>query len=474
MIFLTVPMNESPRQITEVRGMFDGSILALTLKLSIPFFISNAINLFYLIIDTYFITLIDKSSTALISGTGLVFPIYFLFIALAMGINIGVGTIVARAIGERNQDAIERAADSGLLIASIIAALSLALGYLYSGEILHFLAGSKLSEEAINNGMQFFHYLLPGLGLLLVGSVLLGTLQGEGLTRYIATASVLSAVINVVLDPVLIFQLKMGVAGAGLATSLAIGITAIYVIGIFVKNKSSIPIHWNPFKARRDLMLEIVNIGSLHSLGMFSMSITFMFLNNLVSSIGQDAMNSWALCGRTDQIILIPAFAISGATITMVGQNYGRSNLARVRSIYGWNVIFAIACVCVLAVVYNLAAHNLFAFFSDVEKVILGSVIQVRYLSFTFIGVSTAMISASTFQATGRPSPALIITIVRLGLLAVPAAFLLVHFFDLQMIGVFIGLGTGNLLGLPIAWAWTRRHLGGLSFKSVSAPPGPD
>lgn len=456
-------MNENG--IKEVHGMFDGAIMPLLLRLSIPFFISNFINLFYLIIDTYFITLIDKGSTSLMSGTGLVFPVYFLFMAFSMGLSIGTGALVARGIGEKNDKVIESAADSGLLISFILIALMIIPGYLFGDDIIRLLAGTELSEEAIRNGTRFFYGLLPGLGILLAGGVLMGTLQGEGLTKYIAAASIISAVLNVALDPVLIFWLDMGVAGAGMATTLAIALTAIYVIGIFVKNKSSIPIKWNILNARRDLMREIVRIGSLQSLGMISMALTFMFLNNLVSSISQDAMNSWALCGRTDQLILIPAFAISGATITMVGQNYGRNNLSRVMEIYRWNLLFAMALVVLLAVVYNIFANELFEVFSTVSGVIEAGVRQVRFLSFTFVGVSTMMISAATFQATGRPIPALVITIVRLGLIAIPLAYLLVHVAGMEMIGVFIGLGIANIAAIPLSWGWAHAHLSTLSFK---------
>ncbi|MBP7737762.1 MAG: MATE family efflux transporter [Spirochaetes bacterium] len=447
--------------------MFEGPILPLALKLSIPFFISNVIGLLYLVIDTYFITLIDRGSTALISGTGLVFPVYFLFLALAMGINIGVSSLVARAIGEKNQPALERAADSGLLIAAILAVSALAAGYAFGSEILHFLAGSKLSEEAIGHGLRFFHFILPALGLLLLGHVLLGILQGEGLTRYIATASVLSAVVNIALDPLLIFYFDLGVAGAGLATSLGIAVAAVYVIGIFVKKKSSIPIHWDLRKAQAKLVLEIVRVGSVQSLQMAALSVTFMFLNNIVSSIGQDAMNSFTLCGRTDQIMFIPAFAISGATISMVGQNYGRGNLARVKSIYAHNILLGLVMVLVLAVVYNLTAEWIFSGFSTVENVISGSVSQVRALSFTFIGVSAAMISGSTFQATGKPMPALLITLVRMMLLALPTAYLLVYVFDMKMPGVLIALAVSNAMALPLSWAWTRLHLKKLKVRSV-------
>lgn len=450
-----------------VKNMFDGSVFPVTLRLSIPFFLSNFLSLLYLIIDTYFISRIDPESTALISGTGLVFPVYFLFISLSVGISIGVGTLVARAIGEKNIPVLECSADSGMLLALIIALISIPAGYIYGPEIMNILAGKEMSAVAVGYGLEYFYYLLPGLALLLLGHVLIGVLQGEGLTRHIATASIISTLLNCVLDPLFIFTFKMGVAGASLATSISIGITAVYVIAIFLKKRSSIPIHWSFFRARRDLVTEIVRIGSLQSLGMLSVSLTFMFLNNLVSSIGQEVMNSWALCGRTDQIVLIPAFAVSGATITMAGQNYGRNRLERVADIYRLNMVLGVLMVLFLAVVYNLFSFRLFSLFSSVPAVIEGSVTQIRYLSFTFTGVAAGMISGAVFQATGKPVPAFIITLFRMFCIALPLAFLLVTYFDMGIIGVFIGLGAGNFLALPLSLLWTLRHLKKLEFRIV-------
>jgi len=112
-------------------------------------------------------------------------------------------------------------------------------------------------------------------------------------------------------------------------------------------------------------------------------------------------------------------------------------------------------------------AEWIFSGFSSVGGVISGSVTQVRALSFTFIGVSTAMISASTFQATGKPLPALLITLIRMIVLAVPAAYLLVYVFGMKMPGVFISLGAGNVIALPLSWFWTRLHLKKLKVRTV-------
>lgn len=460
-------MEENQAHTRDIRGMFEGPVLPLAIRLSIPFFISNTITLLYLLIDTYFITLIDRNSTALISGTGLVFPVYFMFISIAMGINIGVSSLVARAIGEKNRAALDRTADSGLLISVVAALVTLVLGYAFGDEILRGLAGTEMTEEAVGYGLRFFRFLLPALSLMLVGHMLLGVLQGEGLTRYIAVATVLAVVVNIVLDPVLIFYFEMGVAGAGLATSLGIGSAAVYVIIIFKTNRSSVPVHWSFFKAKVSLMGEIIRVGSVQTLQMAALSVTFMFLNNIVSSIGQDAMNSWALCCRTDQLVLIPAIAVSGATISMAGQNYGRGNLERLRRIFTLNILFGLVLVALIALLYNAAARMIFTGFSSVDKVIEGSVEQVRALSFTFLGASTAMITGATFQATGRPLPALLITLFRMIIVSIPASYLLVYRFGMGMTGVFIGFGLGNVLALPLSWTWAWGYLRNLTVRNI-------
>jgi len=168
----------------------------------------------YAIADTYFISRIDRSSTALLSGTGLMFPVFFFIMATAGSLSVGVGTLVGRAIGEKNQDAMRHTAPSALVLALAIA-LPLILEAISRRSARAPARGGKMTDEALGYGLMFFRYLLPGLAVMVPLHVLFGILSGQGLTKLIATAAVLSTVINVALDPVFIFTLKMGVAGAG-------------------------------------------------------------------------------------------------------------------------------------------------------------------------------------------------------------------------------------------------------------------
>ena len=455
-------------KIREISGMFEGPVLPVTVKLGLPILLANFFNYLYNFIDTVFISLIDRNSTALMSGTGIVFPVYFLFIALASGLGIGVSTMVARSIGEKNHAALRHVAQSGFLIATVLSVFALVAGYLFCGDIVRLLAGKEMSAEAIGYGIQFLRYIMPGMALMLFIQVIIGMLQGEGLTKYIAIGMTISTVANIALDPVLIFGLHMGVGGAGLATSISIAIASLYTAYVFPAGKSSIPFSLNILGARRSLLRGIITIGFPQTISMMSLAISVMVLNKLVSGIGQTEMNSWSLVGRVDQLIFVPLFAISSANVTMIGQNFGRRNMRRLLQVSNRNMWASIILITGLALLYMLFAPLIYRAFSGVPAVVDHCALQVRFISLTFAGVASAVIAGSTFQGTGNPLPPLVITIVRTILLPVPLAFLLASGLGWGMQGVFIAMALANLVILPTAWLWSRRHLDGLHFRSVS------
>jgi putative MATE family efflux protein len=379
--------------------------------------------------------------------------------ALGISISVGVSSLTGRIIGANRHEEAPRVLASGLLLSLVIAAPSIALGYCFGSPFLHFLAGDKLSDAAINYGLQFFNWLLPGFGLMLISQAFFGMLQGEGRTDTMAKAMVASTALNMILDPVFIFSLHFGVAGAGMATSISITVAMVYALVMFNGKGSQLPLTFNFTKCKGIYLKEIVRIGFPNFISMAAMSLSFMALNKIVGGIGQTEMNGWTLVGRMDQIVLIPSFAISGATISMIAQNFGRGNIDRVKKIYHTNVRLGVAVVGAVACVYMLSSQFFFPFFSSVPAVVHAATRQVHLISLTFAGVSVAIISTAAFQATGKPLPALVISLSRIGLIAIPLAALFVFVFHLAMTGVFFALIIGNLSAMPIAYFWTRRHL---------------
>jgi putative MATE family efflux protein len=344
-----------------------------------------------------------------------------------------------------------------MVIALVIAGPAIVISVIFEEHFVKFLAGSQLSSEAIAYGLQFYSWLLPGLATMLFMNMFAGVLQGEGLTKRIMAAMVMSTVLNIVLDPVLIFTLGMGVAGAGLATSLSIAIAAVMLLASFLREKSSFPFSLNPLKVKPSVVMEIVRIGFPNFLSMASLAISFMVFNKVVSGIGEATMNAWALVGRMDQIVLIPSFAVGGAVVTMIAQNFGRGLHNRVGKIYTRAILLGMALVSGVALIYALSAPWFFRLFSDVPGVVSLAALQVRVLAFTFVGLSVAIVTTSAFQALGRPFPALFLALIRMGLISIPIALFLVYVMDLKIWGVYISLICGNLAAIPIAIVSFRR-----------------
>jgi putative MATE family efflux protein len=452
----------------EIPGMFDGPILPVTLRVGLPLLIGQVLQFVYAIVDTYFISLIDRNSTALLSGTGLMFPVFFLIVAVSVSLSVGVSTLVGRAVGERNRDVASHVSTSALLLAVLLAVSLVTLGYLFADRFVRLMSGDSLSQAALGYGRQILSAALPGLGVMVVAQTLYGILQGQGLTPLIARSAVLATVTNIVLDPLFIFGLDLGVAGAGAATSVAATVSALYVMRAFLRGQSQIPLSFAVWRARFGLVKEILRIGFPQFLNMASLSVGFMVLNKLVSGIGQSAMNSWTLVSRMDQAVLIPSFAVAGATSVMVSQNYGRNQLDRVRRIYVHNVGLGASVVAGVAVVYTALAPVLFGGFSAVAEVVAAATHQVRLLAFTFVGISVSIVSSSTFQASGRPLPALALVVARLGGITLPLAAVLVLVSGAGMTGVYVAAGIGNLAAAPMGLLWALRHLRRLRFRAVA------
>ncbi len=443
--------------------IFNGPIAATTLKLSTPLIISQILVIAYTFTNMLFITMVDRQSTATVSGIGLVLPLYMCVDSLAAGLYMGVNSLIAKGIGENNKEIINKTAKTGLAISIGLSLIICIIGYAFGRPIIEFLAGSEITPEAIEYGIEYLKFLLPGMAALLISYVFAGMLQGEGLTKYIGLSVFISAIINIILDPVLIFVFKMGVKGAAIATSITFISSVAYYIFLFVTKKTTIPVKWNIFKASGKLVKEICRVGIPASIGLLSLNIAMIVLNNVVGSISQQAMNSWVLVSRVDQILLIPAGAIGGSTITMIGQNFARRNFSRVNKIFRVNILVSVGVCAFLSILYFILSPQIFGIFSDRQEVISGCVRQVRLLTFTTVFVAGSMVVSSSFQGIRKPLPDLTIVTLRTLFGYILVSMLLVYVADMKLNGIFIGIGVGNVLSFALAYFW-----GGSVLKKVS------
>jgi putative MATE family efflux protein len=433
--------------------MFEGPVLGPLSRLALPVFGGMLFQLLYGIVDTIWISRIDLSDPSYVGGVGLIIPLFFLAVSLSSGMLIGVGSLVARTIGERNETLLHKVPESGLLIGGAIALLLVGCGYVFDERIVELLGARG---DYYVHALDYLRFILPAGGLLVVGNVFLGLLHGEGLMDKLMKAMIITTVINVVLDPVFIFWLGLGVRGAGMATVISQVLTGFYLVWVFLAGKSSIRIQWRWRNIDTGTMGKIAAVGFPQTAGLITMALSFLFFNRLVIRIDRYALTAFALCLRFDQLMIMPLLAIGSAIITMIGQNYGRGNLLRVRKIWTAGTLLGMGTSGFLAAVLFLFAPAVFGFFSEVDQVVRYAVLQVRIVEFSFIGAAVVIIGRSAFQAMARPLPGLIITALRLAVIALPLAYLLVYTLDLNMYGVWLSLVSGNIVAAAVGYVWLR------------------
>jgi Na+-driven multidrug efflux pump len=219
-------------------------------------------------------------------------------------------------------------------------------------------------------------------------------------------------------------------------------------------------------------MARISAVGFPQAAGLITMSVSFLFFNRLVVSIDRLALTAFALCLRFDQVMIVPLMAIGSALITMIGQNYGRGNHGRVLRIWKTGTLVGMGTSAVLGAVLFASAPRIFPFFTGVEEVVRYAVLQLRIVVLSFIGAAVVVVGRSAFQAVGRPLPGLTVTAMRLAVIALPAAYLLVHGLGMGMYGVWLGMVAGNLLSAAAAFVWIRRRLRKSALQSGASGSG--
>ena len=361
--------NQEPH-LSGINPVLSGPILPMSLKLAIPVLIGHLLNYTYSVVDTLFISMLDKDSTSIISGIGLIFPVFLLMIAVGTGIFAGTSSVLARIIGEKKPDSIQRIMNTSVFLAVGTALVFLVLYLGWKENILTLLAGDRLSQSAILYGRQYLDYFLPGMLMLLIFFAMAGIAQGAGQVQYFAMAMMLSTLCNIILDPICIFGLGFGVKGAAVASSISIGVSLLFIFIKLRSKNSLLKIELRPLLVDKTLLREIAGIAVPQTATLAIVSIGVMFLNHMVGSVSETSMNAWVLVGRMDEILLIFGYALGNATLTQVGQNFGGNNLRRVRFVYQTNVVIAIIVGIGIAILYNLLAHPLFSLFSGVSEVV--------------------------------------------------------------------------------------------------------
>lgn len=451
-------------------SMFSGPIFPLIIKMALPIAAGGIFQLLYNVTDMIWISRIDLHDPSYVGGTGLVFPIFFLAIALSTGLVAGISSLVARAIGEKNQKVLQKVAESGLLIAVLVSIALYALIFIFRVELIRLLGGEG---DYFKHGLAYLEYLLPAMVFIFMTSVFSGILQGEGRMKYVMISMLIGIIANIILDPIFIFLLRLNIEGAALATSISNFLSLLYLLAIFIMKKNIIQVEWKPANIDQTVIKNILIVGFPQLLSQLVLALSFIVLNRVIIDINQLALTAYVLYGRVESVAYMPIIAISIAITTIIGQNGGRGNFERIRKTLNSSYILSCTSSFILATIVIITAPFIFTLFSKDPEVVKLAILIARIQVFSLLFGAVAENSRTVFMAIGHPIPAMVITVIRMAFFL---SFILLNVYVLKwgIYGFVIGGIEGNGLGALVTYLWAgntvnRLESGRLKVKKSNA-----
>jgi len=436
--------------------ILSGKIIPMLIKLALPILIGMVVQLIYNVTDTLWLGRIDLNDEGIVGGTGLVFPVVFMAVGLANGLQTGISAHTARLIGKDDNESLNKVPTNGLFIAVVLIVVVMVITYVWSKDILLAMGATGSFFE---HGHTYFRAIIPATVAMFLSSVLNGTLQGEGRMKPVMIAMVIGTISNLVLDPIFIFPLGLGVKGAAYATVIAQLGSLVYSISVFKRKKTATPFHISRSYFSRETLSKILTIGAPQVVSFTIMVVSIVILNKLVVGIDPQAMTAFSLCSRFDSVQFIPILALSSAMVTAVGQNYGAGNMRRIRRIWRTATVLAGVLSIIMAVILIVFAPYIFPFFTGIDAVIEYSVRQIRTVNIFFTAAVFGILARSVFQGINNPMPALFLTLMRLVIITIPVSFFLVKKLGFGVEGVWFGMIAGSVVAGISSYVWVEEVL---------------
>ena len=424
-------------------------------KLAIPIMISMILTASYNIIDGVWVAGLGQAA---IAGIGFVTPIFMILNGFSVGLGNGATSSISRAVGAKNHEKASKSAAHSLLIfllASIVLTVTLLL--IQKPLLETYGANDQSLVEAINYATPLF----SGLFAFMFANGASGILRGEGDMKRAMYAIIVSVILNFILDPIFIYVLNLGSAGASLATIVSsMGSAFVIMYWILIKKDTYVDVNLRDFKFEWEIAKDILKVGIPASLDMFMMSLAMSFYLIFISSIGGEYGIAAFTSGQRLYLFgIMHLTAIASAVAAVSGSAYGARNwdyLSRTH-IYGTKFALMISVVnTMILVIFAPQLSMIFAYTPETAPLIPEITNFLRIASFGLLLVGIGMPSSFLYQGIGRGTTSLAWTIIRELIFTVSFTYLFGMVFGWGLTGIWTGLAVGRMLASILNFIYAR------------------
>ena len=405
-----------------MKDLTQGSIAGHLISMAVPTAAGMLFQTLYYFVDLYFVAGLGDAAVAGVSAAG---NVMFIILALTQVLGVGSVALISHAVGRKDQEEANVVFNQSLLIAALCGALSLIAGYTLTEPYLRSVAADAATVE---QGRAYLFWFLPGMALQFALVAMGSALRGTGIVKPAMIVQVATVLLNTALAPVLIAGWgtghAMGVAGAGLASSISVfgGVAMLWIyFGRLEKYVSFHPEQWQPRLAIWKRMLTIgLPAGGEFALMFMYIAVTYW----AISRFGAAAQAGFGIGSRVMQGIFLPAMAIAFVVAPIAGQNYGARQMQRVRDTFRVAVTQCVGVMLVVMLVCQWKPEAMVGFFSNEPEVIRVGAMFLHLISWNFVMSGVIFTCSGFFQALGNTIPALVSSGTRLVSYSVPVAWL--------------------------------------------------
>lgn len=395
----------------------------LLLGMSLPMMISMLVQALYNIVDSIFVSRINENALTAVS---LAFPIQSLMIALGAGTGVGMNALLSKSLGEKDFDKVNKAAMNGIFLAAVSYIVFLVIGLF---AVNPFYASQSTDPQILEYGYQYLTVVCCFSIGMYAQFVFERLLQSTGKTFYTMITQSTGAVINIILDPILIFGYlgmpKMGVTGAAVATVVGQIVAAIMAFIINQKKNTEVKLHFKGFRPNMHVIGQIYAVGIPSIIMQAIGSVMTYGMNRILMVFTSTAAAVFGVYFKLQSFIFMPVFGLNNGMVPIIAYNYGAGHKKRVLKVIKLSIVYAVAIMLVGLMVFQVFPRQLFALFDASETMLAIGIPALRIISLSFLFAGFCIVCGSVFQALGNGVYSMMVSIARQLIVLLPAAYLL-------------------------------------------------
>ncbi len=434
-------------------------------SLAIPIMFGMGVQTLYNLVDMIFIGKLGGQS---IAGIAFNMPLFFLVLGLTMGLGTGVTASIARFIGQENKKEADNSAEHAIAMAIVISIFLCLLGLMFGKTILSFFGAEG---DILSIAWEYLHIMCIGMPFMIFSGFFRSILAGEGDMKFPMMVAGLGTVLNIVLDPIFIFELEnyggigfgLGVAGAAMATVISqVIVFCVFIYMLFVKEHSYITFRLKDFSFSKVIIWDIVSVGLPASLSMIVMAIGQGVFNKILIYFSADTVAAYQVAGRLDMLVFLPIFSIAASLTTLVGMFYGAKEYDALRFTIRYGILSAFFITIISSSFIYFFADFTVGFFTDDDLIISIAVSFLKLFSLVYPLIAIAITTGRVLQGLGKGLPVLIITIIRVLGVSAPLALFFIFYLAKPVEWVWYSMMISTIIAFIISMVWLFSTVGKL------------